>query len=103
MPKIAGILATADISDTSRVTNYTGISYINTSVFIIHTGYLTTSPRDHAGFGPGVNTAATNMGYKSPDGKTIYWYSNDDADQFNGLSAVYYYFAIGRIHFCPGL
>lgn len=86
MPQIVGIIASSNGDDIANLA-------IGNSNNTILSNYLTTEPI--AGAGLGVDSR--NAGYKSADGKTIFWYGtlNNVSMQFNSLGVIYYYFAIG--------
>jgi hypothetical protein len=85
-PQIIGIIAQSNGGDIANI----AIGNTNNTIL---TSYLTTEPI--AGAGLGVDSR--NVGYKSADGKTIFWYctANNISMQFNSLGVIYYYFAIG--------
>ena len=83
-------------TNSGLIVNNTGASYLAADDYILLTNYLTTKPQSGAGFGPGFNSNPSNWGYKSNDGKTIFWYTQSKyEDQFNFAGRTYYYFAIG--------
>ena len=86
MPQIVGIIASSNGDDIANI----AIGNTNNTIL---TSYLTTEPI--AGAGLGVDSR--NAGYKSADGKTIFWYCATDniSMQFNSLGVIYYYFSIG--------
>lgn len=93
VPQIVGIIA---FTNSGLIVNNTGASYLAADDYILLTNYLTTNPQSGAGFGPGFNSNPSNWGYKSNDGKTIFWYTQSKyEDQFNFAGRTYYYFAIG--------
>ena len=92
-PQIVGLIA---YTNSGLIVNNTGASYLAADDYILLTNYLTTKPQSGAGFGPGSNSNPSNWGYKSNDGKTIFWYTQSKyEDQFNFAGSTYYYFAIG--------
>lgn len=92
-PQIVGLIA---YTNSGLIVNNTGASYLAADDYILLTNYLTTKPQSGAGFGPGSNSSPSNWGYKSNDGKTIFWYTQSKyEDQFNFAGRTYYYFAIG--------
>ena len=93
VPQIVGIIA---FTNSGLIVNNTGASYLAADDYILLTNYLTTKPESGAGFGPGRNSNPSNWGYKSNDGKTIFWFTQSTyEDQFNYSGCTYYYFAIG--------
>ena len=86
VPQIVSIIANSNGGDIANIA-------IGNSNNTILTSYLTTEPISGAGLG----LDSRNAGYKSADGKTIFWYctTNNISMQFNSLGVIYYYFSIG--------
>lgn len=72
-------------------------SNLTKTCLTIATDQLTTTPAIGKGFGTYINTDSS-YGYKSADGKTIYWYigpnNSFDWRQFNGNGTKYYFIAV---------
>ena len=60
-------------------------------LYVMYPEALSESHLLQAGFG----SMGYNTGYKSNDGKTIFWYGDTGMNQLNLNGAKYFYFAIG--------
>lgn len=68
-----------------------GSDFDSRFLYVMYPEVLSESRLTQAGFG----YMGSNTGYKSNDGKTIFWYANSEINQLNLDGAKYFYFAIG--------